>query len=94
MVSGGFFVAKREKIWYTVLMKRKFAEIVTESFSKAGIAVDVATRNPLDRIGREVDSGGISWEDGLSRAHSSARLYRLNASQRRDLESTLKKNFQ
>lgn len=76
-------------------MKQSFASLVFQHLEKSGIALDSATKRPIERVGREVDSrsGEMTWEKGLDRCHSSAKLYRLSASAMRSLKSDLQRNY-
>lgn len=75
------------------LMPQSFSSIVFNHLQSAGIEIDSATKNPIERAGRDVDTGRISWSDGVSQCRSGAKLYRLSGSQVRALESDLKRNF-
>ena len=77
-------------------MKQSFASLVFHHLEKSGIELDSATRKPIERVGRKVDSHSdeMTWEEGLNACRSSARLYRLNGSAMRSLESDLARNYQ
>lgn len=75
-------------------MKQSFSQVVLNYLSDIeGFVLDPATKNPIERVGREVDAGRLTWEEGLKKCRSKARLYRLRAREWRDLESILRKNY-
>lgn len=75
-------------------MKPSFSYVILEYLNSLdGFVMDTATKNPIERVGREVDSGSISWEEGVRKVKSSARLYRLSNSQFRELEGLLRKKY-
>jgi len=75
-------------------MKRSFACAVLSYLETLdGFELDVATKKPIERVGREVDSDTISWEEGLKKCKSNAKLFRLSSTQSRELESIVKRNY-
>jgi hypothetical protein len=75
-------------------MKQSFVTVVLGYLETLDeFELDVATKNPIERVGKEVDSGKISWEEGLKKCKSSAKLYRLSDAQSRQLKSIVQRNY-
>ncbi|NCU41209.1 MAG: hypothetical protein EOM19_00620 [Candidatus Moranbacteria bacterium] len=70
------------------------ADIILNYLEKQeGFTVDASVRNPIERVSREVSRGDITWEEGLKKIHSQAKLYRLSSEKQRALKAEVEKNM-
>jgi hypothetical protein len=77
-----------------MIFMKTIAEIVLDYLEKQeDFTVDASTRNPIERVSREVSRGGITWEEGFKKIYSQAKLYRLSSEKQRTLKSEVEKNM-
>ena len=77
-----------------MIYMKTLADIVLDYLAKQeGFVVDASVRNPIERVSRDISRGDITWEEGLKKIHSQAKLYRLSSEEQRLLRLEIEKNM-